>query len=175
MHLQYRFLTNSVSRVINQVVIVAIMNVDTSTIQLGEDQQIASVSNLVVSTNFDSPINQIVSLGDTSEVVSVGDNLTKEQLRDLAKLFSKRLNAFSVRGELGRADIVEHEIELIPGARPFKEPVRRHPPTHAKEADRQVAEMLSKGIIEPSSSPWASEYVLVKKKDGRMEDLRRFS
>ena len=39
-------------------------------------------------------------------------------------------------------------------------------PLHKRaEADTLVKEMLQKGAIEPSSSPWVSPIVLVKKKD----------
>ena len=43
---------------------------------------------------------------------------------------------------------------------------RRFPIHQQEEGEKQVKEMLDKGLIEPSQSPWASPIVLVKKKDG---------
>ena len=35
----------------------------------------------------------------------------------------------------------------------------------AEEADKEVDDVLKRGVIEKSNSPWASGVVLVKKKD----------
>ena len=35
-----------------------------------------------------------------------------------------------------------------------------------EEADKLLEDMLKRGVLEPSSSPWSSGVVLVKKKDG---------
>ena len=47
---------------------------------------------------------------------------------------------------------------------PIRQRAKRLPLWQRAEADEQVREMVQKGIIEPSSSPWASPVVLVKKK-----------
>jgi hypothetical protein len=42
----------------------------------------------------------------------------------------------------------------------------RYSPTQKDEIERQVKEMLTNGVIQPSLSPFASQVILVKKKDG---------
>ena len=51
---------------------------------------------------------------------------------------------------------------------PLKERPRRFPPKEQEEIDRQIKQLLDTGMIEPSDSPWASNVVLVKKKDGTL-------
>lgn len=41
----------------------------------------------------------------------------------------------------------------------------RYAPTQKDEIERQITEMLTNGIIKPSTSPFASPVILVKKKD----------
>ena len=43
---------------------------------------------------------------------------------------------------------------------------KRQPPAHIEAISDHVDNMLKQGTIEPASSPWASNVVLVKKKDG---------
>lgn len=93
----------------------------------------------------------------------VGDELDETQLSQLATLLSKHINAFSINGSLGCDTKMEDEIVLKPGARPIAEPLRRRPADHVEETKRQIREMLETGIVEPSSSPWSSAYVIVKK------------
>lgn len=60
----------------------------------------------------------------------------------------------------------KHIIELLPGAQPIAEPLRRRALIQIEETRKQVKQLLKDGIIEESSSPWASAYVLAKKKNG---------
>ncbi|KAJ9544424.1 hypothetical protein OSB04_024131 [Centaurea solstitialis] len=63
---------------------------------------------------------------------------------------------------------VEFRIDLVPGAAPrAKTPYRLAPP-EIQELSNQLEELLEKGFIRPSSSPWGAPILLVKKKDGSM-------
>jgi len=66
--------------------------------------------------------------------------------------------------DIGRTPWVEHTIDNGEH-RPIRQLLRRHPFEHLEQTDRQVEKMARNGIIEPASSPWASNVVLVKKKD----------
>ena len=60
---------------------------------------------------------------------------------------------------------MEHRIELILGANPIARPLYRMSFKEENEVKKGVDEYLSKGLIRPSLSPFASPDLLVKKKD----------
>lgn len=60
----------------------------------------------------------------------------------------------------------DHVIPLILGAKPVHIRPYRYTPALKDEIEKQVAEMLTKGVIQPSSSAFSSPMLLVKKKDG---------
>ncbi|WVZ79457.1 hypothetical protein U9M48_027033 [Paspalum notatum var. saurae] len=60
----------------------------------------------------------------------------------------------------------DHHIPLLPGAQPVNVRPYRYTPTQKSEIEKQLTEMLKNGIIRPSTSPYASPMLLVKKKDG---------
>ncbi|GJU97705.1 putative reverse transcriptase domain-containing protein [Tanacetum coccineum] len=61
---------------------------------------------------------------------------------------------------------VEFKIELVPGAAPVARAPYRLAPSEMKELADQLQELLEKGFIRPSSSPWGAPVLFVKKKDG---------
>jgi hypothetical protein len=60
----------------------------------------------------------------------------------------------------------DHRIDLLPGAPPVNARAYRLPPDQKDEIKKQLKEMLQKGFIRMSSSPFASPVLLVRKKDG---------
>ncbi|GJY99294.1 putative reverse transcriptase domain-containing protein [Tanacetum coccineum] len=61
---------------------------------------------------------------------------------------------------------VEFKIELMPGDAPVARTPYRLAPSKMKELADQLQELLEKGIIRPSLSPWGASVLFVKKKDG---------
>ena len=87
----------------------------------------------------------------------------KDSLRRLLKKYSSVLSLGE--WDLGWTDIVRHSIDTE-NNQPFRQPMRRYPPAHLTAIDDHLKEMLQQGVIEPAISPWASNVVLAKKKDG---------
>jgi hypothetical protein len=61
---------------------------------------------------------------------------------------------------------IEFVIELIPGTAPIAQRPYRMNPQELEELKKQLADMLSKGLIRPSASPWGSPVLFVDKRDG---------
>jgi hypothetical protein len=60
---------------------------------------------------------------------------------------------------------IEFAIELQPGTTPISKRPYRMPPAEFAELKKQLQELLDKGFIRPSTSPWRCLALFVKKKD----------
>jgi len=105
-------------------------------------------------------------------------DLTKDQRQKAWSLLVKYREIISTGDhDIGRTDLVEYHIDTG-NNRPIRQPLRRHPFQHLEWIDKKVEEMRKHGINEPAASPWASNVVLVKKKDGTLRfciDYRRLN
>ncbi|GJW70976.1 putative reverse transcriptase domain-containing protein [Tanacetum coccineum] len=81
-------------------------------------------------------------------------------VRDFPEVFPEDLPGLPL------ARPVEFQIDLIPGAVPVARVPYRLAPSEMKELSKQLQELFDKGFIRPSSSPWGSLVLFVKKKDG---------
>ncbi|KAJ9537987.1 hypothetical protein OSB04_030720 [Centaurea solstitialis] len=63
---------------------------------------------------------------------------------------------------------VEFRIDLVSGAAPIAKAPYRLAPPEMQELSKQLEELLEKGFIRPSTSPWGAPILFVKKKDGSM-------
>jgi len=94
------------------------------------------------------------------------DDLTDHQRNQVVDLVDEYDSIFSIAPyDMGRTSLVEHTIDTG-NHRPIRQGLRRHPIAHMDVIDRQVNEMVRHDIVEPAASPWASNVVLVRKKDG---------
>ena len=62
----------------------------------------------------------------------------------------------------------EFSIDLFPGTGPIARVPYRMAPAELRELKTQLQELLDKGFIRPSVSPWDAPVLFVKKKDGTL-------
>ena len=63
---------------------------------------------------------------------------------------------------------IEVSIELLPGTTPISNAPYRMAPPELAELKKQLQELLDKGLIRPSVSPWGAPVLFDKKKDGSL-------
>ena len=107
----------------------------------------------------------------------IPDSLSFEQQRDLRRLLDEYQDVFSKEGDpISSTSLMEHEIHTT--GRPIRLPFRRQNPIVRDIEQQQVKEMLRDEVIRPSTRPWASPVMMVKKKDGSMRfcvDFRKMN
>ncbi|GKA34646.1 hypothetical protein Tco_0721075 [Tanacetum coccineum] len=117
----------------------------------------------------------IVRIPFGDEILIVQANITATKDKDKSK--GKRLEDVPVVQEFPEVfpeDLpgipptrqVEFRIDLVPGATPVARAPYRLAPSEMKELAEQLQELMDKGFIRPSSSPWRAPVLFVKKKDG---------
>ena len=75
-------------------------------------------------------------------------------------------DVFSLSNDgLGRTSLSKHRINTGDSL-PVHIPPRRIPHVRREEVRKLLQDMLAKGVIQPSNSPWSSPIVLITKKDG---------
>ncbi|MCO5571572.1 hypothetical protein L7F22_025316 [Adiantum nelumboides] len=107
------------------------------------------------------------SLSDVNKT-QVNESGSQEDL-ELSKFLNQFQDVFidDILGELPpkRGDD-DHAIELILGSSPRNKPPYRVSQAQQEEIMRQVNELVEKGMVRPSSSPFCSPVLLLHKKDG---------
>ncbi|GJS18843.1 reverse transcriptase domain-containing protein [Tanacetum coccineum] len=131
---------------------------------------------LIIEGNKDNSRLKIISCIKTQKYIEKGCELflaqvTKQEskekrledvhiIRDFPEVFPEDLPGLPPPRQ------VEFRIDLIPGAAPVARAPYRLAPSEMKELSKQLQELLEKGFIRPSSSPWGAPILFVKKKDG---------
>ena len=111
-------------------------------------------------------------------VENSGEVLNSHQQQELYTFLLGFADVFAVpNAELGRTDKLQHAI-TTETKRPIRSPARRMPAVHKEEVHQLIQDMLARNVIQPSTSPWASPVVIVRKKDGSARfcvDYRRLN
>jgi hypothetical protein len=93
------------------------------------------------------------------------DHLEKEDRQYIEPVLKRYIHVFHDEevNDFKGTDVIEHEIP-VGSARPIRRPTYRTPYALRGEMQKQVEDMLKKGAIRESKSPWSPPAILVPKK-----------
>ena len=139
-----------------------------------EEYQVQQVSEKAQSNSFAKEEEEEV---DTNTLPTIpphveqvfnnsAEHLNYEEKMQLAKLLIEYQDVFA-RDEfdLGNFSGIEHSIDTGQ-AKPIKQRMRRTPVCFMGEEEAHLKKMLEAGVIQESTSEWASAPVLIRKRDG---------
>lgn len=99
-------------------------------------------------------------------VQKVGDHISSAEKELLFTVLLEYKDVFSLQErEMGRTSLTRHRIHTGDSP-PIHCPSNRIPQARKEEVRKLLEDMLGKGVIQPSDSPWSSPIVLARKKDG---------
>jgi len=126
--------------------------------------QVAENDETMIKTAEDGGTMEGVPQFAEDLINGVDDATPESAVTSLEQLLVRYEDVFSKSEyDLGRTNAIEHCIDTG-SAKPVRQRLRRFPPAHVETISKHVDDMLSQGIVEPTSSPWASNVVLVRKK-----------
>jgi hypothetical protein len=108
----------------------------------------------------------VAQLVQLSPLVSTKDQPKPTIPAGVQALLQKYSELFQEPKSLPPQRNCDHSIPLQQGTQPVNIKPYKYSPTQKDEIEKQLKEMLQQGIIKPSTSPFASPVLLVKKKDG---------
>ncbi|KAJ9515186.1 hypothetical protein QJQ45_002319 [Haematococcus lacustris] len=107
----------------------------------------------------------MVSLEDLALPVDAVSHVQRQHLQDLLDEYS---DVFQPITGLPPERAVGHSIPLQPDGKPPARPSYRMSKPEQDELRKQITDLLAKGLIEPSSSPYAAPVLFVQKKSGEL-------
>lgn len=164
-------LARSLNLVRNGITLVEVVNPAEESVRVEKDQKLASffptvpVSAVAASPSEgrdsrDSECSTWFDLSST-DLDNKQKRLVGEFLHDYSDVIGKD------ELDMGSTTTVSHKID-VQGADPIKQRYRRFHGNLRSEINDEIDKLLRKGIIEPSSSAWASPLVPVRKKNGNL-------
>lgn len=124
-----------------------------------------SVYQLAGHSDGDIAPQDLEAGGDGGLMLSLPELTLQQQSLVLSSLGKFKAVFSSGDSDVGLAGVTQHHIKLSDSTPIYQRP-RRFPQPISDEIERQCQELNALDIIEPSTSPWSSPVVPVRKKDG---------
>ena len=113
-----------------------------------------------------SSTNTVTRQGELKEKLQYGEDLATADKQNLEQVLLSHSDVFALTDEeLGETNLVTQHVDTG-DARPVKTLPRWLPYVVRKELEEELNKLMQIGCVEPSSSPYASPLVLVRKKEG---------
>ena len=150
------------------IVQVHVTNVSTKTVTIQPNALVCELQPVTVENIREERVEPAVDFDVTEQVDVCTEGLSDVEISQGRTMLWKYKSVFSMHeDDVGHTDLVRHHIELN-NERPFKQRHRRIPPSMYQEVRDHLQHLLASGIIRRSHSPWASNIVLCRKKDGSL-------
>jgi RNase H-like domain found in reverse transcriptase/Reverse transcriptase (RNA-dependent DNA polymerase)/Integrase zinc binding domain len=117
---------------------------------------------------------QLARTSNSAELFAIFWGNTETELPTYPKEVQKLLNQYSdifpkeLPKELPPQRTVDHAIELVPGSEPASRSIYRLSFEETNELKRQLKNLMNKGFIRPSVSPFGAPVLFVHKKEGTL-------
>lgn len=152
----------------NGEITVNISNLSTQTVSIPPRAIVCELQPVKVDDAVFHKLEQTETESKIFDQIHIESTLTEEENTQLNELLQKHLDIFSKDDtDIGTCDKIKHRIDLVDDV-PFKQKHRRIPPAMVEEVRQHLEQLLASGVIQKSKSPWASNIVLVRKKNGKL-------
>lgn len=151
----------------NNEIFVNISNITTNSVTISPKEVLCEIQPVTID-EFVFEKLESKNKSKIFEEIHIDSELTEEEFKQIHELLEKHIEIFSKdETDIGKCDKIKHRIDLTNDT-PFKQRHRRIPPSMIDDVRAHLEQLLASGVISKSKSPWASNIVLVKKKNGKL-------
>lgn len=153
----------------NAHVTVTLSNITTSPVTIQPNAVLCEIQPVEVAEDVFQKIEETENKDIIDQLnIDEANLLDTEQKEKLTNLLRQHREIFSTGDkDIGICNRIKHRIDLITDV-PFKQRHRRIPPSMIEEVRHHLEDLLAAGVIRPSKSPYTSNVVLVRKKNGKL-------
>jgi transposase InsO family protein len=149
---------------------ISLSNMSTGPVTIAPKSVLCELQPVIVADEVFDKIENSESYSSVMNNLSIDEEniLDDHQKKELLHLLDKHKHIFSTGDtDIGICNKIKHRIDLSTDI-PFKQRHRRIPPSMIEEVRQHIEQLLSANVIRPSKSPYTSNVVLVRKKNGKL-------